>query len=91
MQRDGIAVPDGIVLEPRMYQVFPYQNRDTKKTIQVRVASDGHYIAMPYADTTYSIPMTWPSEPHYSKIFDPVITHLEFPTMPQRPKPVTCK
>lgn len=80
LQTDGIAVPDGIILEPRQYQVWPYEHRNTKQTYQVKIENGGHYIAMPLADTTYSVPTPLHYDIKWVPPFKPTYGFLEFPT-----------
>uniref|UniRef100_A0A182NQT6 Uncharacterized protein n=1 Tax=Anopheles dirus TaxID=7168 RepID=A0A182NQT6_9DIPT len=65
LQKDGIAVPDGVLLEQRAYQVFPHQHRAARPTFRVVQTPDNRYIspegeyshnALATVDTTYAIP-----------------------------------
>ncbi|XP_058129663.1 uncharacterized protein LOC131288656 [Anopheles ziemanni] len=65
LQKDGIAVPDGVLLEQRQYQVFPHQHRTARPTFRVVQTPDNRYISpegeyshntLATVDTTYSIP-----------------------------------
>uniref|UniRef100_A0A182PRW9 Uncharacterized protein n=1 Tax=Anopheles epiroticus TaxID=199890 RepID=A0A182PRW9_9DIPT len=67
LQKDGIAVPDGVLLEQRQYQVYPHQHRATRPTFRVVQTPDNRYIspegeyshnALATVDTTYLIPHT---------------------------------
>lgn len=80
LQKEGIAVPDGIVLEQRPNQVFPYTFRQMRPTYQVKVDSGGHYITMPVVDTTYSIKQIWNKHPIAVPPFKPLLAYLAFPT-----------
>lgn len=90
LQSDGIAVPDGIILEPRHYQVWPYEHRNTKQTYQVQIDSGGHYIAMPLADTTYPVPKPLHYDIKWVPSFKPLLAYVEFPTH-KKDKPAACK
>uniref|UniRef100_A0A182QV19 Uncharacterized protein n=1 Tax=Anopheles farauti TaxID=69004 RepID=A0A182QV19_9DIPT len=65
LQKDGIAVPDGVLLEQRQYQVFPHQHRSARPTYRVVQTPDNRYISpegeyshnsLATVDTTYAIP-----------------------------------
>ncbi|XP_551639.4 uncharacterized protein LOC3290438 [Anopheles gambiae] len=65
LQKDGIAVPDGVLLEQRQYQVYPHQHRTVRPTFRVVQTPDNRYIspegeyshnALATVDTTYLIP-----------------------------------
>uniref|UniRef100_A0A182VW21 Uncharacterized protein n=1 Tax=Anopheles minimus TaxID=112268 RepID=A0A182VW21_9DIPT len=65
LQKDGIAVPDGVLLEQRQYQVYPHQHRATRPTFRVVQTPDNRYISpegeyshngLATVDTTYLIP-----------------------------------
>uniref|UniRef100_A0A182IMT6 Uncharacterized protein n=1 Tax=Anopheles atroparvus TaxID=41427 RepID=A0A182IMT6_ANOAO len=65
LQKDGIAVPDGVLLEQRQYQVFPHQQRTVRPTFRVVQTPDNRYISpegeyghntLATVDTTYLIP-----------------------------------
>ncbi|XP_049277069.1 uncharacterized protein LOC125760714 [Anopheles funestus] len=65
LQKDGIAVPDGVLLEQRQYQVFPHQHRTARPTFRVVQTPDNRYIspegayshnALATVETTYLIP-----------------------------------
>lgn len=67
LQREGIAIPDGILLEQRMHQVFPYSHRAQRPTFKVALTPSGRYTPpegryhyhdneIPSIDTTYLIP-----------------------------------
>ncbi|XP_073840896.1 uncharacterized protein [Musca autumnalis] len=65
LQKDGIAVPDGILPEQRNPQVYPFFNRPSRKVFRIALSSDGRYIPqegryqyqeLPSIDTTYLYP-----------------------------------
>ncbi|XP_058061072.1 uncharacterized protein LOC131211572 [Anopheles bellator] len=65
LQTDGIAVPDGVLLEQRQYQVYPHQQRTARPTFRVVQTPDSRYTspegeyshnALATVDTTYLIP-----------------------------------
>ncbi|XP_035892384.1 uncharacterized protein LOC118503332 isoform X1 [Anopheles stephensi] len=65
LQKDGIAVPDGVLLEQRQYQVYPHAHRSTRPTFRVVQTPDNRYTspegeynhnALATVDTTYLIP-----------------------------------
>ncbi|XP_061395597.1 uncharacterized protein LOC133331211 [Musca vetustissima] len=65
LQKDGIAVPDGILPEQRNQQVYPFFNRPSRKVFRIALSSDGryipqegryHYQELPSIDTTYLYP-----------------------------------
>ncbi|XP_053670501.1 uncharacterized protein LOC128720829 [Anopheles nili] len=65
LQKDGIAVPDGVLLEQRQYQVYPHQHRVTRPTFRVVQTPDNRYTSpegeynhntLATVDTTYLIP-----------------------------------
>ncbi|KAM7357076.1 uncharacterized protein ACRADG_002574 isoform 2-T3 [Cochliomyia hominivorax] len=65
LQKDGIAVPDGIVPETRNPQVYPFLNRPSRKVFRIALSSDGrympeegryHYQQLPSVETTYLYP-----------------------------------
>jgi hypothetical protein len=68
LQKEGIAVPDGILLEQRVHQVFPHPNKAFRPTFRVVMTPDGrytpqegkyHHHTQPSVDTTYTIPQIW--------------------------------
>lgn len=70
LQKDGIAVPDGVLLEQRRYQVHPHLHRTVRPTILVAQTPDGRYTSpegwhshngVETVDTTYLVPMPWDS------------------------------
>ncbi|XP_053659581.1 uncharacterized protein LOC128708626 [Anopheles marshallii] len=79
LQKDGIAVPDGVLLEQRQYQVYPHQHRTARPTFRVVQTPDNRYIspegeyshnALATVDTTYLIPhagdkLLLHDHPHY--------------------------
>ncbi|XP_058987628.1 uncharacterized protein LOC101898087 [Musca domestica] len=65
LQKDGIAVPDGILPEQRNPQVYPFFNRPSRKVFRIALSSDGryipqegryHYQELPSIETTYLYP-----------------------------------
>ncbi|XP_035772932.1 uncharacterized protein LOC118456367 [Anopheles albimanus] len=65
LQKDGIAVPDGVLLEQRQYQVHPHPQRTARPTYRVVQTPDNRYTspegeyshnALATVDTTYLIP-----------------------------------
>ncbi|XP_037810130.1 uncharacterized protein LOC119602603 [Lucilia sericata] len=65
LQKDGIAVPDGIVPEQRNPQVYPFFNRPSRKVFRIALSSDGrftpeegrfHNQELPSVETTYLYP-----------------------------------
>lgn len=65
LQAEGIAVPDGVLLEQRKHPVFPYAQKTKRPTFKVALTPSGKYTAsvgvyrynqIPSADTTYAIP-----------------------------------
>lgn len=67
LQKEGIAIPDGVVLEQRNPQVFPYQQKSARAVFKVAQSSDGRYTpaegrylynehSLPSIDTTYLYP-----------------------------------
>ncbi|XP_075163208.1 uncharacterized protein LOC142235839 [Haematobia irritans] len=65
LQKDGIAVPDGILPEQRNPQVYPFFNRPSRKVYRIALSSDGRYTPqegryqynqLPAIDTTYLFP-----------------------------------
>ncbi|XP_049538442.1 uncharacterized protein LOC125952776 [Anopheles darlingi] len=65
LQKDGIAVPDGVLLEQRQYQVHPHPHRTARPTYRVVQTPDNRYTspegeyshnALATVDTTYLIP-----------------------------------
>ncbi|KAI8115502.1 hypothetical protein CVS40_12186 [Lucilia cuprina] len=65
LQKDGIAVPDGIVPEQRNPQVYPFFNRPSRKVFRIALSSDGrftpeegrfHNQELPSIETTYLYP-----------------------------------
>ncbi|XP_052868727.1 uncharacterized protein LOC128274538 [Anopheles cruzii] len=65
LQTDGIAVPDGVLLEQRQHQVYPHQQRTARPTFRVVQTPDSRYTspegeyshnALATVDTTYLIP-----------------------------------
>lgn len=91
LQSDGIAVPDGIILEPRQYQVWPYEHRNVKQTYQVQIDSGGSYLAMPLADTTYPVPKPLHHEIKWVPSFKPLLTYIQFPSQVKHEKPASCE
>jgi hypothetical protein len=68
LQKEGIAIPDGILLEQRSNIVHPYLQRAARPTFSVQLASDGRYTPIegkfqhyntPAIETTYLIPQIW--------------------------------
>ncbi|XP_058455731.1 uncharacterized protein LOC131433023 [Malaya genurostris] len=68
LQKEGIAVPDGVLLEQRRHQVFPHPYRSARPTFLVAQTSDGRYTSseghfghngIGAVDSTYAIPMPW--------------------------------
>ncbi|XP_055546825.1 uncharacterized protein LOC129731093 [Wyeomyia smithii] len=68
LQREGIAVPDGVLLEQRRHQVHPHPARSARPTFLVAQSSDRRYTSPTGAfshndvgavESTYSIPMPW--------------------------------
>uniref|UniRef100_A0A336MZL8 CSON003576 protein n=1 Tax=Culicoides sonorensis TaxID=179676 RepID=A0A336MZL8_CULSO len=80
LQSDGIAVPDGIILEPRPYQVYPYEHRNVRETYKVQIQHGGHYIAMPLADSTYLVPKPLHYDIKWVPSFKPLLAYVQFPT-----------
>ncbi|XP_055608172.1 uncharacterized protein LOC129755610 [Uranotaenia lowii] len=71
LQKDGIAVPDGILLEQRHHQVYPHPHRSARPTFLVAQTPDGRYTSpegefshnsIATVDSTYVVPM--PLEKH---------------------------
>lgn len=67
LQKEGIAIPDGVILESRNPQVFPYHQKSSRAVFKVAQSSDGRYIpvegrylysedSLPSVDTTYLYP-----------------------------------
>ncbi|XP_058974408.1 uncharacterized protein LOC131800737 isoform X2 [Musca domestica] len=65
LQKDGIAVPDGILPEQRNPQVYPFFNRPSRNVFRIALSSDGryipqegryHYQELPSIETTYLYP-----------------------------------
>ncbi|XP_050070656.1 uncharacterized protein LOC126558647 [Anopheles maculipalpis] len=65
LQKDGIAVPDGVLLEQRQYQVYPHTHRTVRPTFRVVQTPDNRYTSpegeynhntLATVDTTYLIP-----------------------------------
>lgn len=67
LQKEGIAIPDGVVLEARDPQVFQYQQKSRRAVFKVALSSDGRYTpdegrylytenSLPSVDTTYLYP-----------------------------------
>lgn len=67
LQKDGFAIPDGVVLEQRSPQVFQYHKKSTRPVFKVAQSSDGRYTpaegrylynehSLPSIDTTYLYP-----------------------------------
>ncbi|EAT42882.1 AAEL005624-PA [Aedes aegypti] len=74
LQKDGIAVPDGVLLEQRRYQVYPHPHRSSRPTFLVAQTPDGRYTSpegayshngLETVDSTYAIPMPWEKDSHY--------------------------
>uniref|UniRef100_A0A182KHC8 Uncharacterized protein n=1 Tax=Anopheles christyi TaxID=43041 RepID=A0A182KHC8_9DIPT len=80
LQKDGIAVPDGVLLEQRQYQVYPHQHRSARPTFRVVQTPDNRYISpegeyshntLATVDTTYLVPhagdklLLHDHQPHY--------------------------
>ncbi|XP_053695604.1 uncharacterized protein LOC128743107 [Sabethes cyaneus] len=68
LQREGIAVPDGVLLEQRRHQVHQHPYRSSRPTFLVAQSSDGRYTSPAGAyghndieavESTYSVPMPW--------------------------------
>ena len=68
LQKEGIAIPDGVLLEQRMFKVFQYPNRASRPVFKAALTDDGrytpkegqyHYSEEPSVETTYSIPQIW--------------------------------
>jgi hypothetical protein len=68
LQKEGIAVPDGVLLEQRSNQVHPYLQRAARPTFSVQLTNDGRYTPIegkyhhynrPSIETTYLIPQIW--------------------------------
>ncbi|XP_026470528.1 uncharacterized protein LOC113374774 [Ctenocephalides felis] len=83
LNKQGITIPDGILLEHRSHEAFPYQSRQRSvKVIKVFQAIDGRYVPFygrelnhfpQTVDTTYVI-----REPHRPQQYRP---SLLFPTL----------
>ncbi|XP_023033284.1 uncharacterized protein LOC6645549 [Drosophila willistoni] len=65
LQKEGIAVPDGIVPEQRNPQVYQYYNKPMRTVFHIALSSDGrftpregryHYRQVPTVETTYLYP-----------------------------------
>ncbi|XP_031622918.1 uncharacterized protein LOC116340513 [Contarinia nasturtii] len=63
LQKEGIAIPDGIILEQRNPKVYPYSNNDLRPVF--KVISDNLFMdnagvlnPLPVSETTYPIPRT---------------------------------
>lgn len=67
LQKEGIAIPDGVILESRSPQVFPYHRKSARAVFKVAQSSDGRYTpaegkylynehSLPTVDTTYLYP-----------------------------------
>ncbi|ALC44495.1 CG32037 [Drosophila busckii] len=65
LQKEGIAVPDGIVPEQRNPQVYQYYNKPMRTVYHIALSSDGrytpregryHYRQVPTIETTYLYP-----------------------------------
>lgn len=65
LQKEGIAIPDGIVLQQRNPQVYPFLNKQSRAVYKVALSSDGRYTpnegryfydTPPSVETTYLIP-----------------------------------
>jgi hypothetical protein len=68
LQKEGIAIPDGILLEQRLHQVFPHMKKASRPTLQVSLTPDGrftptegkyHHLVPSTVDTTYPVPQVW--------------------------------
>lgn len=65
LQREGIAIPDGVVLEQRAHQVYQYPVRSIRPTFRIALTPSGRYTPkegkyhpneVPSIETTYLIP-----------------------------------
>ncbi|XP_055634150.1 uncharacterized protein LOC129774437 [Toxorhynchites rutilus septentrionalis] len=65
LQQDGIAIPDGILLQQRIPQVYPHPQRGARPTIPVTQTDDGRYTSpegeynpnhIATVETTYAVP-----------------------------------
>ncbi|XP_055913470.1 uncharacterized protein LOC129947059 [Eupeodes corollae] len=77
LQKEGIAIPDGIVLQQRNPQVYPFLNKQSRTVYKVALSSDGRYIpnegryfydSPPSVETTYLVPQIhdYPERPSSS-------------------------
>ncbi|XP_058817773.1 uncharacterized protein LOC131681083 [Topomyia yanbarensis] len=70
LQKEGFAVPDGVLLEQRRYQVYHHPYRTVRPTFMVAQTTDGRYTShggqneIGAVDSTYSIPMPWEKDPY---------------------------
>ncbi|KAL9696650.1 hypothetical protein quinque_016229 [Culex quinquefasciatus] len=76
LQKDGIAVPDGVLLEQRHHQVYPHPQRGTRPTFLVAQTPDGRYTSLEgqyhhntvsTVDSTYAVPMPWEKDLYHLK------------------------
>lgn len=91
LQKEGIAVPDGILLEQRSPQVHQYTDRSQRPTFRVKQTSDerytpaeGRYTANgsppQTVDTTYALPqITQHSVVRPMDPMEPVLRSIELP------------
>lgn len=87
LQAEGIAIPDGIVLEQRHNKVYPYDHRATRPTYKVKLESFGGYLPTPYADSTYVVKPAWYGAPKLYPPFKPIPVYFKLPgTQGLKPK-----
>lgn len=93
LQREGIAIPDGILLEQRMHQVYQYSHKTRRPTFKVALSPSGRYTPregryhyhdneIPSIETTYLVPQITGHRLHYyaSKLpFKPIYKSLRLP------------